>query len=207
MRWDFGEMKGLTLLAFIGVTSAAFATPTSLITVPIADILQHRELALNYAVTGAGSNPQYAHFGGTTVGLFNRVEVGTGHDFNGFNSWSAKVQLCDCEQGALSAGIMNCHGKDVDPYVVGRLDFETFRIHAGWERLSNVHFGFVGVDYGLNDAITLMLEHTGGPDGYTWTAANWVFAENWALMGAYGKPNRVSNGEQHMVALTYGTRF
>lgn len=196
-------------MAVLGGVSAASAVPTSLISMPIADILKHREVALGYTISGYDRSFQknYDHLMSGTVGLFDRVEIGGGHDLRGNGNWSAKVLLFENDKGGLSAGWMNIDGGASDPYVVGRLDFGALRVHGGWGRFDKVNTGMVGLDYGFSDRIVFQADHFGGRDGYTWFAASYLLDGGWSLQAAYGKPNNSANPDSHFGFVGYGFRF
>ena len=193
----------------LGACAGANASHTGLVTMPVADILGHRELSIAYGISGTerSISKGYVHGIGTTVGLFDRIEVGTAHDFLGSDTWDFKVLAFQNEHGALSAGITNISGDQGDPVVVGRLDFGQWRLHGAWGRFDNVHTGMVGADYGLNDQWTVAIDYSGGRDGYTSLGVFWTFAEGLELSGGYGRPNERSNGYVHSLGLTYGMKF
>jgi hypothetical protein len=206
-------MRGIWVVGFALVGAVASAAPTGLIMIPVADILRHREISANHAITGFERNidKRYIHSGGLTVGLFDRVEVGISSDYAGAELWDAKLLLTEGEHKgvgyAASVGIANGFGKAVDPYVAGRIDLQKLRLHGGVWRISNVVQGFAGVDYELTDKWVLLADHIGGREGYTWVAAPYDLGGGLSVMGAMGRPNDRPAGFQHQVVFTYTVKF
>lgn len=206
-------MRGIWVVGFALVGAVACAAPTGLIMIPVADILRHREISANHAITGFERNidKRYIHSGGLTVGLFDRVEVGISSDYAGAELWDAKLLLTEGEHKgvgyAASVGIANGFGKAVDPYVAGRIDLQKLRLHGGVWRISNVVQGFAGVDYELTDKWVLLADHIGGREGYTWVAASYDLGGGLSVMGAMGRPNDRPAGFQHQVVFTYTVKF
>lgn len=206
-------MRGIWVVGFALVGAVASAAPTGLIMIPVADILRHREISANHAITGFERNidKRYIHSGGLTVGLFDRVEVGISSDYAGTELWDAKLLLTEGEHKgvgyAASVGIANGFGKAVDPYVAGRVDLQKMRLHGGVWRISNVVQGFAGVDYELTDKWVLLADHIGGREGYTWVAASYDLGGGLSVMGAMGRPNDRPAGYQHQVVFTYTVKF
>jgi len=207
MNRGIGTILGCCMAAF------SLAAPTGLIVIPIADILRHRELSGNHAITGTERNidKRYYHSGGLTLGLADRVEVGVSTGYLGVHTWDAKLLLAEGEHKgvgyAASIGIANGFGKQVDPYAVGRVDFAKLRLHGGAWRLGNVVQGIAGADYELAEKWVLMADHIGGREGYTWVAASYDVGGGLSIMGALGRPNTRSDGYQHQVVFTYTVRF
>ncbi len=205
--------KGWLGLLSIGVVGTSAAAPTGLIVIPIADILRHREFSVNHALTGTerSIDKRYYHIGGATIGIADRAEVGVSTEYLGRHSWDAKVLVAEGQYKGLgyaaSVGAANGLGKSVDPYAVGRVDFNKFRIHGGAWRLNNVVQGMIGADLELTDKWVLLADHIGGREGATWVALSWDAGGGLSVMGAFGRPNTRSDGYQHQLVLTYTVRL
>lgn len=193
----------------MAIAAGANAFPTALVSIPVADILKHREVVLGHTLKGFDNkfDGRYSNFTSVTIGLFDRVEVGASTDYLGNNAWSAKALVYESDMGGFSVGLMNAADKRVDPYAVGRLDFGKLRVHGGIGRFDNLRTGMIGVDYGFSDSIILQADHTGGSGGYTWFAASVLLGEGFSVQGAYGRPNNSANPDSHFVYVGYGFRF
>ncbi len=202
---------------FLGVTgvicsAGVWAYPTSNIVNPIADSLGHREVALGYTISGYDRlRSRYDHSVTGTIGIYDRVELGGDHDFLGSGTWSLKYSLFDdpswAPGTALAVGVLNISGRHHDRYVVGRKDFDKFRIHAGYGRFGEAHMLVLGADYDAGSIGVLHTDFQSGPEGYLWFAHSYVFGNGWSTQVAFGRPNRGSNGWQHFGFVGYGFSF
>jgi hypothetical protein len=193
--------------------ACALAWPTGLASIPIADILGHREALVSYGVFGTEQNvdKRIYHSQGLVVGLFDRLELGYDNDFEGTTELNAKVLLFedpDEAAWAVSAGVMGFVDGKGSPYIVGRHDFRGFRAHAGMLRQDGdrLMLGFDGEAFG--DCVW-MLDHTTGPGAMTWAGLDvpinavpglWV-------TGTIGFPHRRSDGIQGSLEVSFGTKF
>jgi hypothetical protein len=193
--------------------SVVLAWPTSLASIPIADILGHRELLANYGVFGTEQNvdKRIYHSQGLTVGLFDRVELGYDTDFEGTTELNAKLLLIEDPSEAawaLSVGVMGFVDGKGSPYVVGRHDFTGFRAHAGLLRQDGdrLMLGFDGEAFG---DCTWMVDYTSGPGATTWVGLDVPIrqVDGLSLFAAVGVPHRRSDGLQAQLALYYGLGF
>jgi hypothetical protein len=192
-------------------SAQAPATITTLINIPIADILGHREAALSYGLTGneRSVDARYSHYGSLTVGLFDKAEVAVGNDFNGTSTFHAKLSLYESKTFALSGGIMNFEGRGhADTFLVGRMDFSGWRLHAGYLK-DDADRLILGADIAIGKDLSGLLEYTSGPHGYTWAGLNAPVpgVNGLSLLVAVGMPSARADGIQHQVSLTYGFRF
>lgn len=207
--------RGLLSFGLAGLCGIAAATPTSLIMLPVADILGHREVSVNTTAVGfeKSVDPKTYWTGGLTIGLFDRVELGVDTDFEGGRLNDIKVNFLEDEKLGLafSGGFMNISQRDrtIDKYLVARKDFKGFRLHAGY-LYSDMHRGFVGADFELPNGYSAAVEHLGGPNSVTWVALNVplkLAKQEICLTLAGGFPSVKADGNQWMVSAAYGFRF
>jgi len=200
------------VLATLGVGIGAMAQVTTLFSIPVADTKGIREVEIGYFLSGNERNVDkaYGHFGYGILGIHERVEVGTTTDFVGGSTWGFKVKVIDDPKGkyAVSGGCQNIVGQKSDPFVVGRYDFEKFRVHAGWTRNDRSRL-IVGVDFGLSDSLSAAIDHSSGDGGTTWGGFFYSIPGLEGLTAAVfvGIPNNKADGVQHSIGLVYGFRF
>lgn len=206
--------RALGTMVGIGLACTSMAAPTSLILMPIADIMGHREFL--YAPSGVGDNRRmgrseaYAH--AVTFGLFDRVEMGFDNDFLGSTVYNAKVLLYEAPKTksvAVSAGLMNMNVAEgpITKYVVGRFDVGSTRLHAGWLRDDRDRL-MLGVDRDLGHGWSVMADYISGPNNYTWVAVNIPTpVPGLSFMLGEGIPSVHADGYQHNVTLNYGFRL
>lgn len=83
------------------------------------------------------------------------------------------------EERALAVGFSNIgHHRTATPYVVGLQEFGLFRGHLGVLQGDAPRF-FLGADRALTERVTLMADHTQGPENFSSVGANVQFSE-WA---------------------------
>jgi hypothetical protein len=198
-------MKTLLTLALFATTSAAMASETFLISIPIADILGNREayaMAYAYGNERNISRGAYTFGQGVELGLGDRIEFGYDNDFLGSTLLNAKLQIVSEEMWALSAGFngVTPGGRAPNQYLVGRIDFSAFRFHAGILK-NDRHRLMLGVDGDLGGGWSYMADFISGPGSATWVGINAPLG-NLCLTVAGGVPSRRSDGIQHMVSLT-----
>jgi hypothetical protein len=196
-------MKPLLTLALIGSAALASASETFLISMPIADVLGHREAsAMVYAY---GNERQisrgYAWGQGLELGLGDRIEFGYDNDFLGSTALNGKFQLASAETWAVSIGFNGATlgGPATNHYLVGRVDLSGFRLHAGLMR-NDRHRVMLGIDGDLGKGWSYMADHISGPGSYTWLGLNAPLGPM-CLTVAAGLPGRRSDGVQHMISL------
>lgn len=199
-------------MTLAGIAACAVATPTSLILMPIADALGHREGALIYGVAGNERNVdrKVYHSLGVTLGLMDRVELGYFDDFEGFGSLDVKFQFLQADKGrlAVAAGVMNWRRGEADRYVALRQELKGWRLHAGWVK-SDRDRGFVGADFPMPWGWSGAVEYVGGPNALTSAMVNVPMPRvNNLLLSVWGTwPTVKSDGIQWGACLTYGFRF
>ena len=199
-------------LATLGVACGAMAQVTSLFSIPVADTKGVREVEIGYFLSGNERNidKSYSHYGYGVLGIHERVEVAASTDFVGGSAWGFKVKFLDDPKGkyALSGGFQNIVGRNSDPYIVGRYDFEKFRVHGGWYRNDRSRV-ILGVDFGLSEELSVAVDHYSGDGGTTWGGFFYVVPGIDGLTAAVfvGVPNNKADGVQHSIGLLYGFRF
>lgn len=206
----------LTALLGIGILSstAAFAGPTGLVSMPIADILGHREYLHTWTMFGTEKNidSRWYHSHAGLVGLFDRAEVGFDNDFMGNTTLNAKVLLFEEPKDAkyaLSAGTVGWKDGNGTNYVVGRYDFDQFRVHAGWLNDGENRL-MVGIDGALGKSgMSWSLEHTTGTGARSWVGLSVPFEQikGFSVLLGVGVPNKKEEGVQFAVTFNYGFKF
>lgn len=209
--------KLLALTIAAAATSAAQAWPTSLITIPIADILRHREAYLNYYVSG---NEQHIdnmtyHTHAVTVGLFDRIEVGYDNDTLGTTVYNGKLLIYEepsAGKYAVSAGFFNSMDGRADSYLVGRYDIDRVRFHAGWLK-NDMNRLMLGLDADLGSRwgmeFSALADFVSGPSSRTWVGLNVNFEKlpGFGIMVGVGFPADKPEGIQYTVSIGYGFKF
>ena len=208
-------LKKLLILAGLAAASFAGASPTGLYLMPIADILKHMEGFAFAGLQGTEHNISrgYSYFNAVTIGAFNHAEVGYDNDFLGHTTYNAKLQLFESPKQlpgtALSVGITNCTNSHREPYIVGRHDFNGFRLHAGyWNTMGCGRF-MVGSDFSVFKTCTGSLEFLSGPGSQGW-ASLFVPINQVPGLGLFvslGVPSDHHQGLQHAALLYYSFKL
>lgn len=207
--------KKLLLLACMGVSASACATPTGLYLMPIADILKHLEGFTFVGLQGNEGNvdPGHSYFSATTIGLFNHGEIGYDDDFRGNTTYNVKLQLFDSPKrlpgSALSVGVINCNGNYREPYVVGRHDFKDFRLHAGYWNTQGCGRLMLGADFKMFNEGTGSIEYLSGPGSITWTSLYYPInaVPGLGIFLSLGVPLDHRDGIQHAAVLLYSFKI
>lgn len=165
---------------------------------PIADILGHREVVWTYTANGNEKNisgGMYGHSHNGIVGLFDRIELAYTNDFTGSTTYGAKVLLFENMKMALSAGVVNYDCHRADPYVVGRMDFDKLRVHAGIIR-DDRHRIMLGADFDFGKGVSGMVDWVSGPSNYVSLGFNWNVPNvpGLAIMPMIGLPSKRGDG-------------
>ncbi len=194
------------------VATHAWAYPTVLHFMPIAQILKHREiyLAHNAAGTERQIDKRILHSNTGAIGLFDRIEIGWVNDYGHETTFDAKVQIFDgVSNFALSAGSMGWRGRDIDPYLVGRYDAGAYRLHAGWIRESNEHKLMLGLDADMPHGFTFLADFFSGSSSFTYLGFSYEVpaVEGLLLTVGFGIPARRSDGYQGYFNVGYGFKF
>lgn len=199
-----------TLLAVLALPSLAAATETTLIAMPIADVLGHREGVWTLTANGHFERVKvlYSDTHGIELGLGDRIEFGYDNDFLGATVLNAKLQVGSGKNWAMAVGVngFTPGGTSVGHYVVGRLDFASFRLHAGVMRDNEVRAEF-GIDGALPHGWAWMLEYISGNERRPWAAVNIPIGANLTLALQGGIPCRKGEQWEHGIGLTAGFRF
>lgn len=182
------------------------AGPSGLVTIPIADILGHRELNWYSSLTGrdpaVDKGITWGH--GLTYGFLDRLEFGYDNDFRGTTTLDVKIQLVDHPKAyAVSVGMkgIDMTSGTNDKYIVGRIDRPGYRIHVGCDWL-DVPRAMLGVDFGMPKGLTAMVETTFGEHGYTWFGVNGAIPYRGAnVTASFGIPNTGGDGTMYQLML------
>ncbi len=197
----------LSLCLFVSLAHAGISTSLSM---PIADVLKHREAQVMYTAYGNERNVDkgYVHEFSFCAGLSDRFELAASSDGLGNGVWHAKALLFETKNAALSAGLQNINGAQSDPFVVARYDLPGLRLHGGWTR-DDASRALLGVDVPINDVFTSAVEHATGPNGYTWVGGFIAVPKvpGVSLTVGIGLPNTKADGVQHQLGVTYTVRF
>ncbi len=206
--------RGIAVAAGTLLMSAAFAGPTGLIVMPIADILGHREVNFQVAVAGNERNVDKGHYWAQSVefGLYDVMEVGYDNDFLGNTVLNAKFLLYQSKGAGkflVSGGLQNVGLFDSQPdkYIVGRYDMKSCRLHAGC--IYNDRFrGMVGIDAPLPKGWSIAADYVSGPGAYAWTQLTIPLpVAGFSLGLAGGLPIDHENGIKHQISLSYDHKF
>ncbi len=202
----------LGTLALLPVLNAiASAWPTGLNSIPIADVLGHRELYAFYGFSGTERNitKETIHTSSMQVGIGDRFEFGYDDDLRGFGEGNIKVNLHSDKKCGLSAGLLSIGQGSAQKYVVGTYAIgESARVHAGW-----LHDGtnrwMAGYDMALGENGTLMIDTISGRDSYFYIGFNWVLpnVKGFDVSISAGIPHERANGYTYGVFVGYGIRL
>ncbi len=152
----------------IALAQCACAAPTGLNVITTADVLGHNEVALEYQNDGVqlfGSDCN--DWALLQVGLFGRLELGADRCFDGEQGTfgNAKVLLQEEEETrpAVAVGVQNiAEGESAQPYLALAKDAAGARLHLGVIRLDDETEIMAGVEWGLAERATLVLDHVTG---------------------------------------------
>lgn len=205
----YGLLIGGVLLA-----ATAKAGPTGCASIPIADILRHREALAGYFVSGTERHIDRAitHTGDILIGLFDRIEMGIDSDFNGSTVYNAKILLFESPNDArfaVALGLQNCDlSRSAEPYAVARYDLPFCRLHFGALKHDSWRL-IVGLDFAIFGDGAAMIDFTSGPGSRVWTGVSLPIPklEGLAFEAYAGFPTQRSEGMQWSVGLTYAFRF
>lgn len=196
----------LSFLAILG-GALAHATPTGLASMPIADILRHRELALGYTIAGSpNGNREIHHVPGFELGLFDRIEFGFDSNLRGGDTVDAKLLLWESDKAAISIGVLGWHDTDSSRYVVGRYDYKNVRFHGSLMRTPDASVAQFGIDFAFGPG-AVMADYTSGRGGYTWFAYAFSPMDHVSVMLGAGRPTDSNGGYRYYSMVTYAMRF
>lgn len=200
---------GLSVL----LCTASASVPTGLLTIPIADILRHRELVLTYTLSGTepSVDKRYYHSFSAQAGLVDKIEFGFDSYFEDETLFNAKLLLIEeptVGKYALSIGVQNVSRSHADIYAVGRYDLDALRLHLGWLRDDRDRL-MLGVDFPIGDEYYGMLDVISGDGSYVWGGGGGSVPGVPGLSFSFGVgfPVQKEDAIQHFLAFTYGIRF
>lgn len=191
--------------------SSAFAGPTGLNFMPIADMLGHREFSIEWYATGEKGKKRWPSYNAGNVGIGDRLELGWDDDFLGETCLHAKVKLgewCDGKY-VVSGGYMSVKKPYSESYLVGRADMGWGNLHAGWLE-NGTSRGMFGVDVPVFGDYSLMAEHVSGREGSSWVGVSGpikFLPEGFSFTASYGKSNTKGVKDQYVFWVGYGFRF
>jgi len=154
----------------IALAQCAYAAPTGLNVMTTADVLGHNEVALEYQNDGVRLfGDDCSHWALLQLGLLDRVELGVDRCFDGEMGTfgNAKVLLQEEEETrpAVAVGVQNlADGESAQPYVVLAKDTAGARLYLGVIRLDGDIEIMAGVECGLSEPVTLMVDHVTGEE-------------------------------------------
>lgn len=163
----------LTLSALLSVMPA-MAYPTSINTIPSADVMPRGNIRLELEADGdptpfASGSSLGAYL---QVGLSDRLEIGLDAlDLNHEADWqpNLKYQLWTESEArpALAVGLMDMDGRRPlkNAYLVLSRQIDQIRVHGGLWRVEGTH-GVLGLEYYWDDLTGGLLDWTSGPEGY-----------------------------------------
>lgn len=197
-------------MALALVPAWGVAGPTALNSMPVADVLGDREISFSLYSYGErfkiGERGTSWH--ATQIGLFDGIEFGYDNNFYGETVWNAKLQFAKTKWGAVSGGLLNWKSGSATPYVVGRVDFEKFRLHAGWLK-DDYERALVGVDFELPWGMTGMIDWFSAPNSYVWAGVSFEVPKlrGVNLTVSAGVPTVSGDRTLHSITLGYNIRF
>ncbi len=205
-----GIFAGLMLAASI----TAFAGPTGLVSMPIADILGHREFLYENSASGNERNvdksTHWAH--ALQCGFFDIAEFGYDNDYLGHTVLSAKIALYSSPGNgkyAVSAGLQNIGLIDGQPdkYLVCRCDMKKCRLHSG-VLYNDRNRLMLGVDAPVFKISTLMIDYISGPHNYTWLGVSTPTPiKGLAISLCAGIPSVHADGFQNSIRFDYSFKL
>ncbi len=207
MRMRFVGTYALILV----VNGLAFAWPTGLNQIPIAEVLGHRELYVFYGFSGTEPSISKENFHTTSieVGIGDRIELGYDDDLRGFGEGNIKINLHSGKKCGLSAGLMGIGQGTAQKFVVGTYAVgESARVHGGWLD-DGTNRWMAGYDMAFGENGTLMIDTISGGDSYTYVGFNWVLPKLGGLdvTLSAGIPHERANGYAYNVYVGYGIRL
>lgn len=167
MRGVIGKAVVLAGLA-MALVQCAYAAPTGLNVMTTADVLGHNEVALEYQNDGVRLfGDDCNHWALLQVGLFDRLELGVDRCFDGEEGTFGNAKVLLQEEGerrpAVAVGVQNlAEGESAQPYVAVAKDAAGARLHLGVIRLDDETEIMAGVEWGLAERATLILDHVTG---------------------------------------------
>ncbi len=162
----------IAALAVSAIASAAAAAPTGLNIIPTADLLGAGEAALEYEVDGVHLfDSDCSSWALLQIGVSDRVELGVDRCLDGEtgNFANAKILLAGERRGpAIALGIQNvARDADAQPYLTLAMDLGGARLHLGGIRIDGDLEGVAGLEHGIGDHLSVLLDHVTGPDAAT----------------------------------------
>ncbi len=152
----------------IALAQCAYAAPTGLNVMTTADVLGHNEVALEYQNDGVQLfGDDCNDWALLQVGLFDRLELGADRCFDGeegtFGNVKVLLQEEEETRPAVAVGVQNlAEGESAQPYVAVAKDAAGARLHLGVIRLDDETEIMAGVEWGLAERATLVLDHVTG---------------------------------------------
>lgn len=155
-------------------TSAGIAGPTTLNIVPTADILKSNVLRVSYEADGHDQPycDDYTAYTFTEYGVGDKAELGIDfYDINGSNKsrLNGKYLLFGEKDNhpAVAVGAMNI-GDNCKTrfYMVGTKSVNKYRFHLGADTSGNEDAMMMGMEYSLNNTLTLMADYKSGIGNY-----------------------------------------
>jgi hypothetical protein len=161
-----------TMLVGLMLPSATQAAPTGLNLMPTADLLAAEEAVSEFEVDGARLfDSECSQWALLQVGVSDRVEVGVDRCFDGEKDTFGNAKLLLAREGrgpAVALGVQNvAPGAQAQPYLSLAKDVGRARLHLGAIRLDGRVEAMAGIERGIGDRLTLLLDHVTGDGAAT----------------------------------------
>ncbi|HEY3330165.1 MAG TPA: hypothetical protein VGK19_09115 [Capsulimonadaceae bacterium] len=196
------------------IPTISAACTSGLAVIPTADVVGAKQFSIELQLDGT-TNPLAADCKvfNAEFGIGDRLEVGVDTDLAEATEdrffFNGKYVLGKSIDGKLAVAFGVCGFTptghfDSNPYVVATRDFARFRITAGASYLSRRTEAVIGVDEPLNEHVTLMLDHTTGPNNYSSGALNYQVSDHVGIMAGVLIPNSSSNDTRFSIHFVFG---
>lgn len=182
----------LLILAVRGGPAAAI--PTSLVIIPTAETVGDRGFKTEMDFFGQPSElVSDERYFGTEFGWGSRFEGGLNYDFSRepTTTWFIDAKyLIAAGRAAAAVGLFNV-GMHLppSPYVIGKIQMGTCRLHTGSMLINGSGRLMVGVDTGFNRTWTFMADYTSGPAAQSSAGVNCRFSPSLGVMFGGVFPN------------------
>ncbi len=198
-------------LLLLTATTHALAAPSGLNLIPTADLLAPGELALEYQNDGVrlfdGDCNNWAL---VEIGLTDRFEAGVDRCFDGETGTYGNIKFLlqpeSEHQPAISLGVQNLASGDMaQPFLAFAKQVNGTRLHAGAIRLEGEAEAMLGLEIGLTEPATLVLDHVTGADSASGIGLAVDLSERYSLFVSRILSNASEGDDAWQVIVTLST--